>query len=167
MKAANRCLDEARLAEAARLWTEYAKSKSALLKSVFIRSFRAAEADFAEWLVAVTLDGELAKIKSQRGYDLTAGEKRVQVKSMAKMPGNPNGYIIGNRDRTNDWRTGATHYAFVFFEELIPDAIFLIDEAFVRQFERKQIKRPDLERASCEIDMDLEVFKRRYIEQKD
>ena len=131
-----------------------------MLEAGFVRSFKAAEADFAEWIVSVVFDGELPASKSHAGYDVLAGDKRIQVKSVAKMPGNPNGYIIVKRDRGNDRKTGATHYAFVFFDELVPDAVFLVEEAFVREFPKTQIRRPDLEAVNSELEVDLTVFNR-------
>ena len=152
-------MDSNRVQRAARLWRECTNAKRALLESGFVRSFRATEADFAEWLVSWALDGELPDSKSHPGYDVIAGSMRVQVKSVNKMPGNPNGYIIGKRDRQNDAQMGATHYAFVWFDELVPDAVFLVPETFVREFPRTQIKRPDLEEADYEISADLSVFR--------
>lgn len=152
-------LCDARIQKAAGVWAEYVKAKRALLEAGLVRSFKAAEADFGEWLVAVLFDGELPPSKSQAGYDVIAGDKRIQVKSIAKMPDNPNGYIIGKKDRKNDRETGATHYVFVFFDVLIPDAVFLVEEAFVRQFRKKQIKRPDLEDANSKVEVDLNVFR--------
>lgn len=152
-------MDSNQIQRAARLWRNYTSAKRALLDGGFIRSFRATEADFAEWLVAWVLDGELPDSKSHPGYDVIAGNMRIQVKSVNKMPGNPNGYIIRKRDRQNDAQMGATHYAFVWFEELVPDVVFLVPEAFVREFPKTQIKRPDLEKADCEINANLSVFR--------
>jgi len=152
-------LRDGQIQKAAGVWAEYVKAKRALLEAGLVRSFKAAEADFAEWLIAVVFDGELPPSKSHAGYDVIAGDRRIQVKSIAKMPDNPNGYIIGKKDRSNDRETGATHYAFVFFDELIPDTIFLVEEVFVRQFPKKQIKRPHLENANSKVEVDLNVFR--------
>ena len=150
---------DGRIQKAAGVWAEYVKAKRGLLEAGLIRSFKAAEADFAEWLVVVLFDGELPPSKSHVGYDVIAGNRRIQVKSIAKMPDNPSGYIIGKKDRSNDRETGATHYVFVFFDELIPDAIFPVKEAFVRQFPKAQIKRPRREDANSKVEVDLNVFR--------
>jgi len=47
---------------------------------------------------------------------------------------------------------------FVFFEKLIPDAIFLVDRAFVRNFEQKEIKMQHLEEVFQNLDVDLSAF---------
>jgi hypothetical protein len=41
-------------------------------------------------------------------------------------------YIVTPRDLANDSVTGATHYAFVFFNDLVPDAVFVLPEDVIR-----------------------------------
>lgn len=151
-------MDKQILQKAVSLWLEYVQSRRALLADGYIRSFKKPEADFSEWLVAFLFDGRLPPSKTNPGYDVITDDKRIQVKSVAKAADNKNGYIIDERDRSNDPRTGATHYAFVFFDELIPSAIFLAPEAFVRNFGSTQIRRSDLEKKDFKIDVDLNVF---------
>jgi hypothetical protein len=139
--------------------TEYVKARQALLTEGLVRSFKSPEVDFSERLVAIVFNGELPDSKCNPGYDVIAGDKRIQVKSVAKAPGNKNGYIIRDKDRANNSKTGATHYAFVFFDELIPTGIFLVPEDFVRQFAGTQIKRHHLEKTSYRVEIDLDVFK--------
>lgn len=150
---------EERIQQAAQLWADYVRAKHALLATGFIRSFKSTEADFAEWLVAAVLDGRLPNSKSHPGYDVIAGDKKVQVKSVTKALDNPNGYIITKDDRNDSPGRETTHYAFVFFNELTPDAVFLVEEAFVRKFGKTQIKRLDLEAANCKMAIDLNIFK--------
>ena len=149
-------MQDERMLQAAQLWANYVRAKQALLAAGFIRSFKSTEADFAEYLVAAVLDGRLPNSKSHPGYDVIAADKKVQVKSVTKALDNPNGYILTKDDRKDGKET--THYAFVFFNELIPDAVFLVEEAFVRNFGKTQIKRPDLEAANCKMAIDLSVF---------
>lgn len=99
---------------AATLWAKYVKAKHDLLDAGFVRSYKVPEADFAEWLVATHWNGELPKNLSNPAYDVIAGDRRIQVKSIAKMPENPNGYIVTIKDKNNNPEKGATHYAFVF-----------------------------------------------------
>lgn len=139
--------------KAQKLWLDYARAKHALLKAGFIRSYKSTEADFSEWLICFIYGGELPASKSYGGYDVIAGDKRIQVKSIAKMPDNQNGYIISKKDRNNNPEIGATHYAFVFYNELIPVSIYLVPENYVRNFPKQQIRMSNLEKANSKIDM--------------
>jgi hypothetical protein len=120
------------ISAALQLWSDYVSAKQALLDGGFIRSFKSAEADLAEWLVAQVFQGELTPSKCHP----------------CKATGNPNGYIITEKDRSNNASTGATHYAFVFFDNLVPTIVYLVPEAFVRQWGKAQIKRFDLENST-------------------
>lgn len=82
--------------------------------------------------------------KSHPSCDVLAPGKREQVKSLCKGPGNSNGYIIGPKDLSNDAATGASHYAFVFFNDFELDAAFLVPEDVVRLWRRTQVKRLDV-----------------------
>ena len=126
-------------------WSGYVLAKKALMQAGVVRSFKAAEADFSEWLVAKLLGGSLPPSKSYPGCDVLAPGKRVQVKSVCKAPGNPNGYIVTAKDRSNNAAAGASHYAFVFFTDLVPASAFLLPEDVVRLWARGQIRRPDVE----------------------
>jgi hypothetical protein len=126
-------------------WSGYIRAKNALLEARVVRSFKAPEADFAEWLIANLIGGSLPPNKSHPACDVLAPGKRVQVKSLCKAPGNSNGYIIGPKDRSNDPATGASHYAFVFFNDFALDAAFLVPEDVVRLWRRTQVKRLDIE----------------------
>jgi hypothetical protein len=53
-----------------------------------IRTRRPLHADLAEWLVAQLLGGELAESTVQRGWDVLAGGKRLQVRSHSKAASN-------------------------------------------------------------------------------
>jgi len=153
-------MDDRLIEKAASLWREYIKARQALLAEEIVRSFKSPEADFSEWLVTVLFDGRLPSSKSNRGYDVVTRDRRIQVKSIAKASDNKNGYIIDDqKDRGNKPKNGATHYAFVFFDELIPDSVILVPEDFVRNFGKKQMKRSDLEKNNFKIDVDLSVFK--------
>jgi hypothetical protein len=125
-------------------WSGYVQSKKALIEAGVIRSFKAPEADFAEWLVAILLGGSLPASKSHPAFDVVAQGKRVQVKSVCKAAGNLNGYIVNERDRVNDPNAGASHYAFVFFRDLELESAFLLPEDVVRAWHRTQIHQTDL-----------------------
>ena len=144
--------------EQAALWQNYVTAKHALITSGLIRSYKSTEADLSGWLVAFFLGGTLAKSQAQKAYDVTAGRKRIQVRSYTKMPSNPNGYGIRQKDRSNNPKTGATHYAFVCFNRLVPDAIFLVPESYVRTFRKRQLKRRDLEDTPHKLKIDLRPF---------
>jgi len=143
----------------AKIWLDYAYAKHGLIDAGLIRSYKAAEADFAEWLVMSVFDGQLPESKSNPGYDVLTQDMRIQVKSVSKMPSNPHGYIVSEKDRKNDRNIGATHYAFVFFNKLIPDVIYLVDEEFVRIFpSKREIKRSDLKEGDCEAVINIGDF---------
>lgn len=125
-------------------WHGYVEAKRALLKSGVLRSFKAPEADLSEWLIATLLTGSLASNKSQPSFDVLAGDKRVQVKSLCKASDNPNGYIVSARDRSNSGTHGASHYAFVFFDDLELQSAYLVPEDVVRSWNRTQIRQKDL-----------------------
>jgi hypothetical protein len=126
-------------------WSEYARAKKALRDAGVVRSLKAAEADFSEWLIARLIGGTLPSSKSHPSCDVIGPGKRVQVKSVCKSADNPNGYIVSNRDRANDAATGASHFAFVFFNDLAPECAYMLPENIVRLWERRQIKRTDVE----------------------
>jgi len=88
---------------------------------------------------------------------------RIQVKKLAKGPGNRNGYRIKDRDRNNNPSEDATHYAFVFFTDFVPESMFLVPEEFVRNFPRTQIKRNDLKPGNFEVRVDWQQF---HVEEK-
>lgn len=127
-------------------WSEYARAKKALQEAGVVRSLKAAEADFSEWLIARLLGGVLPSSKSHPSCDVIVPGKRVQVKSVCKSADNPNGYIVSNRDRANDAISGASHFVFVFFNDLAPECAYMLPENIVRQWERRQIKRTDVEK---------------------
>jgi hypothetical protein len=147
--------------EAAQIRRRYVRATRGLREKGYIRSFKSPPSDFSEWLVKVAPDGDLPENKSQHGYDVVAGKRRIQVKSIARAPSNTiNGYIIQRKDKDNDLRTGATHYAFVVFDDLMPHAIYLVPENFVRNFPKKQIRRSDLAaNGRFRINIDLSAFK--------
>ncbi|MBI4739833.1 hypothetical protein HY772_09960 [Candidatus Woesearchaeota archaeon] len=149
-------MNEAEMAATA-LWADYVRAKNNLLKAGIIRSYKSTEGDFSEWLVELIFKGQLPDSKSHIGYDVLAGDKKIQVKSITKMFDNPNGYGVTRKDRQNNPERGATHYAFVFFEDLVPDAVYLVPEVFVRTFPKEQIKRPDFE-DKYRVDYDLSGY---------
>lgn len=144
----------------AQLWSEYVRARLDLQQANFLRSFKSAEADLAEWLVKAIFGGELVSSKSNPDYDVVVGDMRIEVKSINKIKGNRNGYKIDETDKEDSPHKGATHYAFVYFKDFIPDAIFLVPESFVRSFPRSRIRRVDLEGThEFRVDADLTPFR--------
>ncbi len=135
---------KAKLSQAAKLWSSYVSARRALIENRIARSFKSAESELAEWLVATLLDGQLVDNRVNPFYDVVAGKKKIQVKSHAKSPTNRAGYFIdAKKDRLNNPKTGATHYAFVFFDNMYPSEIFVVPESFVRRFHKNELKRND------------------------
>jgi hypothetical protein len=124
------------------VWGNYIASVKVLTDGKYLWTNRDPKTDFAEWIVKSYFGGELADKTNNPGYDVTVGTKRIQVKSVSKADTNPNGFHIKEKDRKNN---DATHYAFVWFEDKMPDSIFLCPVEFVRDFPGDQIKRKDLE----------------------
>jgi hypothetical protein len=129
-----------------------------MLAADIVRSTKSLEAEFSEWLPALALGGVRAPDKNQAGYDINVADRRIQVKSINKVSGNANGYLLQAKDRRNDPLSAATHYAFVIFEDLIPSAVFLVPEEIVRTWPKTQIKRPDWERVAQRLPVDLTPF---------
>jgi uncharacterized protein (DUF433 family) len=141
------------------IWAQYVNARRKLRAASFTRSNKSAEAEFAEWLVQHVFDGEPLPGKSNRGYDVIADDMRIQVKSLSKDEENQNGYKITEEDRSNDPSKGATHYAFVFFRNFVPDAMFLVPASVVVGSGKTQIKRADLEKIpGAKVDIDLRPF---------
>lgn len=130
------------------IWGNYILARQQLFENKTIRSFNNPIEDFSEWLVAKYCNGQLAQNVNQRDYDVETVGKLIQVKSIAKDPQNPNGYIITKKDRENQ---NATHYAFVFFDNYSPTAVYFVNVEFVRSFNKSQIKREHLESVCVNI----------------
>jgi uncharacterized protein (DUF433 family) len=144
----------------AQKWADYVRARRNLEAASFTRSHKTAEAALAEWLVQFVFHGELAPSRSNPRYDVVAGNMRIEVKSISKSADNPKGYKIKSKDKTNDPATGATHYAFLFYDNFVPDVLFLVPAEFVSNFRRPQIKRADLEKESSnKVDIDLTPFR--------
>ena len=132
------------------IWNNYIAARQQLMDNQIIRTFNNPIEDFSEWLVANCLNGHLAINVNQRDYDVETEDKYIQVKSIAKAPNNNNGYIVTQKDRENEL---ATHYAFVFFDNYIPTAIYIVNVDYVRDFPRSQIKRVNLNEVCVEINL--------------
>jgi hypothetical protein len=132
------------------IWNNYIAARQQMMDNQIIRTFNNPIEDFSEWLVANCLNGHLAINVNQRDYDVETEDKCIQVKSIAKAPNNNNGYIVTQKDRENEL---ATHYAFVFFDNYIPTAIYIVNVDYVRDFPRSQIKRVNLNEVCVEINL--------------
>ncbi|MBW7937241.1 MAG: hypothetical protein H3C71_08930 [Flavobacteriales bacterium] len=123
------------------IWNDYIIARQALMDHQIIRTFNNPVEDFSEWLVAKYMNRQLAINVNQIDYDVETAEKYVQVKSIAKAPNNPNGYIVTTKDRENQL---ATNYAFVFFDNYLPTDIYIVNADYVRDYPRSQVKRQNL-----------------------
>ena len=112
-------------------WENYRTSILKLKELELIRSFKSPPVDFAEFIVAKMLHGTLAEHKNEKGFDVSAKGMKIQVKSIAKSPTNRKGYSLKDTDKANDI---ATHYAFVYFENLSPRCFFLISTDQLKHF---------------------------------
>jgi len=128
--------------EILQIWNSFIQARNILYLNGLIRSYNNPIEDFSEWLVANVVNGHLAANINQQDYDVQNEHYSIQVKSIAKAPNNPNGYIVSNRDRQNQL---ATHYAFVFYNEYVPATIYITNSDFVRDFHMSQIKRNHLD----------------------
>ncbi|MEX2719787.1 MAG: hypothetical protein Q6370_026200 [Candidatus Sigynarchaeota archaeon] len=149
--------EDAEITKALSLWSRYRQVVMELLKGRYIRSFKDPKVDFSEWIVKTLLDGELAQNKSERGFDVIDSKKRrIQVKGIAKDPVNRNGYIVTQKDLRNNPSTGATHWAFLFYEDLIPKELYLVPDEFVKGFGvKQQIKLEKLRASTCAEKIDI------------
>lgn len=94
----------------------YARGRAELLEAIGVTgSNRDPLAEFSERLIAMLLDGELASNRVQRGWDLMAGGRRVQVKYLA----NASDEVWVNEHHIHI-TADMDDYAIVFFEGLLP-----------------------------------------------
>ena len=94
----------------------YSQGRAELLKAIGVKgSNRDPLAEFSERLVAALLDGELATNRVQRGWDLMAAGRRVQVKYLA----NASDDVWMNEHHIH-LTADMDDYAIVFFESLLP-----------------------------------------------
>lgn len=94
----------------------YARGRAELLEAIGVAgSNRDPLAEFSERLVAALLDGELASNRVQRGWDVMAGGRRVQVKYLA----NASDEVWVNEHHVHV-TADMDDYAIVFFEALLP-----------------------------------------------
>lgn len=93
-------------------------------------------AEFSECLVAQLLGGRLAASRVQKDYDVIAPDgRRVEVKCLA----NPRGSWVNERDI--EFRGETDAYAIVFFEELEPTHVLVIDRSRLAEICRRLGKR--------------------------
>jgi len=138
-------------------WRKYVLAKNTLIKIGVNRSYKSSVGDFAEWLVARIFEGSLPESQSESDYDVITKDKRIQVKSIAKMEGNPNGYKVKDKDKNNKI---ATHYAFVYFKDLIPKEIYLTPKQYLTDYKKTQVKIQDLRNTNYRIGFDLKLFEK-------
>jgi hypothetical protein len=97
-------------------FARYAAGRAELLESLGVKgSNRDPLAEFSERIVAALLDGELASNRVQRGWDVMAAGRRVQVKYLA----NASDELWVNEHHIQI-TTDMDDYAIVFFEALLP-----------------------------------------------
>jgi hypothetical protein len=142
-------------------WNNYISARNVLIEQQFIRTFNNPIEDFSEFLIAKIFNGKLAVNVNQMDYDVEVKDKYIQVKSIAKAPHNTNGYIITKRDKNNK---SATHYAFVFFDNYVPTIIYIVNIDYVKNFNKSQIKRKDLNLICHNTDPNIKEITVRYTE---
>jgi hypothetical protein len=99
----------------------YARGRAELLEAIGVTgSNRDPLAEFSERLVAALLDGELATNRVQRGWDVLAGERGVQVKYLA----NASDEVWVNEHHIHV-TAEMDDYAIVFFEALLPVTVIV------------------------------------------
>jgi hypothetical protein len=97
-------------------FARYAQGRTELFESLGIKgSNRDPLAEFSERIVATLLAGELATNRVQRGWDVMASGRRVQVKYLA----NPSDEVWVNEHPVRI-TADMDDYAIVFFEALLP-----------------------------------------------
>lgn len=99
----------------------YTRGRAELLEAIDVTgSNRDPLAEFSERLAAAMLNGELASNRVQRGWDVMAGERRVQVKYLANASDEVwvNEHHIQVTAEMDD-------YAIVFFEALLPVTVIV------------------------------------------
>jgi hypothetical protein len=102
-------------------FTRYAQGRTELLETLGIKgSNRDPLAEFSERIVAALLDGELASNRVQRGWDVMAGGRRVQVKYLA----NPGDEVWVNEHHVQV-TADMDDYAIIFFEALLPVSVII------------------------------------------
>lgn len=101
----------------------YSQGRAELLEAIGVRgSNRDPLAEFSERLVAALLDGEMASNRVQRGWDVLAGGRHVQVRYLA----NPaDGWINEHHVQMTD---DLDDYAIVFFEALLPISVVVLSK---------------------------------------
>jgi hypothetical protein len=97
-------------------FARYAQGRTELLDALGVKgSNRDPLAEFSERIVAALLAGELATNRVQRGWDVMAGGRRVQVKYLA----NASDAVWVNEHHVHV-TADMDDYAIVFFEALLP-----------------------------------------------
>lgn len=100
----------------------YARGRAELLEAIGVTgSNRDPLAEFSERLIAALLDGELASNRVQRGWDVMAGGRRVQVKYLA----NASDAVWVNEHHIHV-TADMDDYAIVFFEALLPVTVIVL-----------------------------------------
>ena len=96
-------------------FARYARGRAELLKAIGVSgSNRDPLAEFSERLIAALLGGTLAENRVQRGWDVKAVDRQVQVKYLAN---GPDAWVNEHHVQV----TPEMHdYAIVFFEALLP-----------------------------------------------
>lgn len=129
-------------------FTAYARGRQTLLDAIGLgASNRDPLSEFSEQLIAALLEGELAKNRVQRGWDLrTPDGRKVQVKYLA----NPGGGETWINEIAIGFGTGPDDpddFAVVFYEALLPaSAIVFGRERLLEVCQRLRKRHPNQER---------------------
>ena len=135
------------------IWDEYRKKRFEFLNTIGIpESNKDPLSEFSEVLIANLLGGKKAKSRVQKGYDIIADGKKIQVKYLSNPPNNwINWHII-------KFTEDMDKYALVYFENLIPQAIFIFKKQNLSRICRLLGKRHKNQ------DQELQFTKSNYFE---
>lgn len=134
-------------------WKEYRAKRLHFLETIGIPdSNKDPMSEFSEVLVANLVGGELAENRTQKGYDLIADNKRIQVK-----------YLSNPENKWINWHTVKFNedmdlYALVYIEQLEPKYVFI--------FQKRDLTRlcDLLGKRHKNIDKELQFTKTNYEE---
>jgi hypothetical protein len=132
---------------------DYRRARAAFLEILgCAASNRDPLAELSERLVAALVDGILPESRVQRGYDVVAGDERIQVRYLA----NPSGAWVN--EHLVDFRGDCDAYALVVVEALDPRHVIIFRRAGLAEVCRALGKRhPDQDRT-------LQLTRRNYLQ---
>ena len=133
--------------KSSKIWKNYVDTKNELYTLKLLKTFKQPESGYAEWIVSKMYNGNLHYKSNYKYYDIECKVKRIEVKSISRQGTISKSYKISEKDRNNDF---ATHYAFVIFQEFIPDTLIMIETIKIKLHPLKSISIKEMYRISEE-----------------